>query len=126
MIETLEMDVSFPGDHRVDADFEGVHIPTGADGEPSPFDLFLASIATCAGIKVLYFCQERNISTDGLTLKQRMFYNPDSRMFEKIEIDIHLPPDFPEQYHDAVIRAANTCGVKRHLFAPPEFDVHVS
>lgn len=126
MIQTLEMDVSFPGDERVDADFEGMHIPTGEEGGPSPFDLFLASIATCAGIKVLYFCHEREISTEGLSLKQRMFYNPENRMFEKIEIDIQLPPDFPEQYRDAVVRAANTCGVKRHLFNPPEFDVHVS
>lgn len=125
-METIDMDVFFPGETRVDAEMDGVRIRTGGEGEPSPFDLFLASIGTCSGIKVLRFCQERGLPTEDLRIKQRMFYNPDTRMFEKIEIDIQLPPGFPEKYHEAVIRAANTCGVKRHLADPPEFDVHVS
>lgn len=125
-METIDMDVFFPGETRVDAEIDGVRIHTGGEGEPSPFDLFLASIGTCSGIKVLRFCQERGLPTEDLRIKQRMLYNPDTRMFEKIEIDIQLPPGFPEKYHKAVIRAANTCGVKRHLADPPEFDVHVS
>jgi putative redox protein len=125
-METYDMDVFFPGDMRVDAEIHGVRIPTGGEGEPSPFDLFLAGIGTCSGIKVLRFCQERSLPTENLRIKQRMSYSPDSNMIEKIELDIQLPPGFPEKYHDAVIRAANTCGVKRHLVHPPEFDVHVS
>jgi ribosomal protein S12 methylthiotransferase accessory factor len=125
-METYDMDVFFPGDIRVDAEIHGVRIPTGGEGEPSPFDLFLAGIGTCSGIKVLRFCQERGLPAENLRIKQRMFYSPDSNMIEKIELDIQLPPGFPEKYHDAVIRAANTCGVKRHLVHPPEFDVHVS
>jgi putative redox protein len=125
-METYDMHVFFPGDMRVDAEIHGVRIPTGGEGEPSPFDLFLAGIGTCSGIKVLRFCQERSLPTENLRIKQRMSYNPDSNMIEKIELDIQLPPGFPEKYHDAVIRSANTCGVKRHLINPPEFDVHVS
>lgn len=125
-METFDLDVFFPGDTRVDAEIDGVRIPTGGEGEPSPFDLFLAGIGTCSGIKVLRFCQERGLPTENLHIKQRMSYNPDSKMIEKIELDIQLPSDFPEKYYDAVVRAANTCGVKRHLVHPPEFDVHVS
>ena len=125
-METYEMDIFFPGETRVDALMDGVRIPTGGDGEPSPFDLFLASIGTCSGIKVLRFCQEREIPTEDLQVRQRMFYNSDTRMFEKIEIDIQLPPGFPEKYKAAVVRAAETCGVKKHLINPPEFDVHTS
>ena len=125
-METYDMDVFFPGDTRVDAEIHGVRVRTGGDDEPSPFDLFLAGIGTCSGIKVLRFCQERAIPTEHIRIKQRMFCNPDSNMIEKIEIDIQLPPGFPEKYHDAVVRAANTCGVKKHLANPPEFDVHTS
>jgi putative redox protein len=125
-MKTFDMNISFPGDIRVDAMLGGVNIPTGGDGEPSPFDLFLASIGTCSGIKVLRFCQERDIPTEGIQILQRMTYNPETRMVIKIELDIQLPPDFPERYYQAVIRAANTCGVKRHLIDPPEFDVHTS
>ncbi len=125
-METFDLDVFFPGETRVDAEIHGVRIGTGGENQPSPFDLFLAGIGTCSGIKVLRFCQERDIPTDGLQIKQRMFYNPDTNHIDKIEIDIRLPADFPAKYEEAVIRAAETCGVKRHLINPPDFDVHTS
>ncbi len=125
-METFDIDVSFPGEARVDAEIDGVQVHTGGEDEPSPFDLFLASIGTCSGIKVLRFCQDRGIPTADLRLIQRMHYNPESRMIEKIELAIHLPADFPAQYHEAVVRAANTCGVKKHLASPPVFDVFVT
>jgi len=122
------MDIVFPGggeDEPVDAILDGRVIRTGGE-EPSPFDLFLVSIGTCSGVRVLRFCQERGIPTENIRIKQRMFYNADVGRFEKIELDIQLPPDFPEKYRDAVVRAASSCGVKKHLLNPPEFDVHTS
>ncbi len=124
----MEMDIVFPGggeDEPVNAILDGHVIRTGG-GEPSPFDLFLVSIGTCSGVRVLRFCQERGIPTDKVRIRQRMFYNADAGRFEKIELDIQLPPDFPAKYRDAVVRAANGCGVKKHLLNPPEFDVHTS
>jgi putative redox protein len=122
-MEPFDMDIAILGDTRMIAEIEGVHVYTAGEDDPSPFDLFLASIGTCAGIKVLRFCQERHISTTGLTMKQRMFYSPGRNMIERIELIIDLPPDFPVKYYDAVIRAANTCGVKKHLIEPPEIVV---
>ena len=53
------MIVTFPGGKRVDAEYGGFTVRTdqppqsGGEGSaPQPFDLFLASIATCAGIYV--------------------------------------------------------------------------
>jgi putative redox protein len=125
-MESFDMDIVFPGETRVDAWLDGVRIATGGEGEPSPFDLFLAGIGTCSGIKVLRFCQERNLSTEGLSIQQRHFYNPETRMIEKITMEIRLPAGFPEKYHDAVIRAAESCGVKKHLIHPPAFDIFTS
>jgi putative redox protein len=119
----FDLDISFPGDTRMTAEIDGVSIHTGGEDEPSPFDLFLVSIGTCAGIKVLRFCQERHISTTGLTMKQRMFYSSNRNMIEKIELIIDLPPGFPMKYYDAVVRVAHTCGVKRHLIEPPDIVV---
>jgi ribosomal protein S12 methylthiotransferase accessory factor len=45
-------------------------------------------------------------------------------MVEKIILDIVLPPDFPEKYKAAVIKAADTCTVKKHLLEPPEIQVN--
>jgi ribosomal protein S12 methylthiotransferase accessory factor len=34
-----------------------------------------------------------------------------------------VPPAFPAKYHDALIRAADQCAVKKHLAHPPVFEV---
>mgnify|MGYP005841910047 FL=1 len=123
----MEMDIVFPGGARVDAISNGMVITTNQDGSaPAPFGLFLASIGTCAGIYVASFCQQRGIPTDNIRIKQRMQVNPLTRMVDHIELDIQLPPDFPEQYKAAVIRSAELCAVKKHLEQPPTFDVHTS
>lgn len=123
----MEMEIVFPGGLRVDAVAGDMVIPTNQDGSaPAPFGLFLASIGTCAGIYVLSFCQQRGLPTDNMRIIQRMHSNPFTRMIEKIELDIQLPPDFPEKYKEAVIRAAELCAVKKHLEQPPAFEVYTS
>ncbi len=125
----IDMDIVFPGgadEERVDAIMDDLRIPTGGEGQPSPFDLFLASIGTCAGVRVLRFCQERGIPAGDIRIRQRMTYNEETSRFEKIALDIQLPPDFPAKYQEAVVRAAHSCGVKKHLLTPPEIEVRLS
>jgi len=123
----MEMEIVFPGGARVDAISGDMVITTNQDGSaPTPFGLFLASIGTCAGIYVLSFCQQRGLPTGNLRIIQRMSTNPLTRLIDHIELDIQLPPDFPEKYREAVIRAASQCAVKKHLENPPVFDVHTS
>jgi ribosomal protein S12 methylthiotransferase accessory factor len=119
--------VVLPGGSRVDAAFKGFTIktdqPAYAGGEntaPSPFDLFLASLATCAGFYVLAFCQERKIPTAGITLTMTMERPPKARLLSRIEIVIHLPADFPAKYKTAVVKAAEQCTVKATIAEPPE------
>jgi putative redox protein len=122
-----EIRVKFPGGVRVDAEYHGFTMKTdqpvssgGAGSAPSPFDLFLASLATCAGYYVLAFCQGREISTAGLGLSMRTERDPAGKMIRRIFIDISLPPGFPEQYIQAAARAAEKCAVKAHLQQAPE------
>ena len=121
-----EMTVSFPGGKKVTAHYDGFDIATdqgvdsGGDGTaPEPFDYFLASLATCAGYYVFKFCESRGISTDGVSIHQSWERN-ESKKLERIAIRIQLPPGFPEKYHKAVVRAANTCSVKKTLADPPQ------
>jgi ribosomal protein S12 methylthiotransferase accessory factor len=123
--------VAFPGGVRVEAHYKGFVMatdqPSYAGGEgsaPSPFDLFLGSLAACAGYFVVAFCRERQISTEGLSLAMRMERNPKTRMISKVAIDISLPPGFPEKYKGAVIKAADQCTVKRHIAQPPAFEIN--
>jgi putative redox protein len=126
----MDIVVTFPGGSRVDAQV-GQHVVKtdqparggGDDSAPAPFSLFLASIATCAGIYVLGFCKQRDLPTDGITLVQRIGVDPRTGMVGQIGIDIQVPAGFPEKYHEALIRAASQCAVKKHLEHPPTFDV---
>ena len=120
----MEMEIVFPGGAQVDAVMGNMVITTNQDGSaPAPFGLFLASIGTCAGIYVLSFCQHRNLPTDGIKIVQRMYSNPANRMIERVDLDIIVPRGFPEKYHEALIRAADQCAVKKHLEQPPTFNV---
>ena len=90
---------------------------------PSPFDLFLSSIGTCAGIYVLGFCRQRNLPTENMRIIERVQRDQLSGMVEKIDLEIQVPSDFPEKYRDSSIRSAELCAVKKHLENPPKFDV---
>jgi ribosomal protein S12 methylthiotransferase accessory factor len=126
----MDMTISFPGGARVDAAFGPHTIQTdqppqggGEDAAPTPFALFLASIGTCAGIYVLGFCKQRGLSTDGIRIVQRAERDPATRLIGVVRLEIQVPPDFPAKYHDALVRAADQCAVKKHLEHPPAFDV---
>lgn len=121
----MDLRVTFPGNLQVNAEYGPFVIETNQDGSaPPPFALFLASIGTCAGIYVLSFCKQRGIPTDGLEIIQRMESDPVTHMIKKVILDIHLPAGFPEKYREAVIRAADQCAVKKHLAAPPAFEIN--
>lgn len=126
----MDMEITFPGGARVDATFGGFVVKTdqpwqagGDDSAPTPFALFLASIGTCAGIYVAGFCRQRNIPTDDIRIRQSLEINPLTRMIQQINLDIDLPPGFPEQYTSALIRSAELCAVKKHMESPPEFKI---
>ena len=125
-----EIQVTFPGGLRVDALYRGFTIQTdqpvysgGQESAPAPFDLFLASLATCAGYYVLAFCRQRQIPTEGLALTMRTEKDAATKMIGRIAIDIALPNGFPERYKDAAVRAAEMCAVKAHLQKPPLMEV---
>jgi putative redox protein len=124
------MVVRFPGGKRVNAEYGGFTVQTdqpvegGGEGSaPQPFDLFLASIATCAGIYVKGYCDVRGIATEGLRLEMQIDREPDGRRVARLALDIHLPPGFPEKHRDAVVRAADLCTVKKHILHPPTFEI---
>ncbi len=129
----MDIEISFPGGKRVDAAF-GSHVvhtdqPValgGAGAAPAPFDLFLASLATCAGIYVLGFCQARGIATEGIRLVQHDQTDPVTHRLERVDLEIVLPATFPEKYRDSVIRAAEGCKVKKVLARPPEVAVRTT
>lgn len=127
------MTVSFPGGKRVDAAFDGFTIRTdqppkgGGEGSaPQPFDLFLASIATCAGIYVKGYRDSRGIPTESLGLEMHIERDHEQHRVGRLVLEITLPDGFPEKHREAVIRAADLCAVKKHILNPPVFEIRAN
>ena len=127
----MSIEVTFPGGKRVDARVGPFVVATdqpatagGAGSAPAPFDLFLASIATCAGIYALGFCQARGLSTDGLSLSMSADKDA-SGLPTRFVLDLGLPAGFPEKYRGAIAKAVEGCKVKKTIAAQPAFEVTV-
>ena len=122
----MEMVIDFPGGSRVDAHFGSFTVATDqppAATAPSPFEVFLSSIGTCAGIYILGFCQQRNLSTEGIRIVERIEHSRVTGMVETIGLEIQVPGGFPEKYRASLIRSAELCMVKKTLEKPPKFDI---
>ncbi len=125
-----EMIITSKGKAKVSAQFDGLTLDTdqkekyGGEGSaPEPFNLFLASIGTCAGFFVFAFCQKRNIPTDNIRIRQTHHRRETGSGLEKISLSIEVPPDFPEKYKQALIKAADLCPVKKQIQDAPAFEV---
>jgi ribosomal protein S12 methylthiotransferase accessory factor len=122
----MEMIIDFPGGAQVDAHFGPFTVKTDqppAATAPTPLATFLASIGTCAGIYVLGFCQQRGLPTQGLRILQRMHTDPSTGLVGKVDLEIQVPPTFPEKYLPSLIRSAELCAVKKHFERPPQFEI---
>ena len=128
----MEIEVFFEENMKVNARI-GKHVlktdqperSGGDDTAPSPFEYFLSSIGTCAGIYVKRFCDQRGIDASNIRILQKHNFDLKTHLIDKIEIEITLPEDFPDKYKSAIVKVANQCAVKKHLQTPPEIIVSI-
>ena len=127
------IEITFDGGKVVTAHSHGHIIKTdqpvisgGQNTAPSPFELFMASIGTCAGIYVKSFCDNRKIPTEKIKIIQTSEYDEGTGLPLNFKLDIQLPADFPEKYKEAVISVAELCKVKKTIAAQPVFEVIAS
>jgi ribosomal protein S12 methylthiotransferase accessory factor len=124
------MEIIFEGGKVITALHHGHAIKTdqpvdngGANSAPAPFDLYLASIGTCAGIYVKSFCDNRKIPTEGIKLIQTSQFDKETGLPVNIKIDIQVPSSFPEKYINSLIHVAELCKVKKSIANPPVFEI---
>jgi putative redox protein len=118
----MAIDIYFNGNKKVNAVIDGFTVTTdqpvqagGDNSAPTPFNMFLASLGTCAGIYIKGFCDQRGIDSKDIRIVMDYNYDPIQKMIVKFIMRVHVPADFPEQYEAAVIKSAALCAVKRHL-----------
>ncbi len=122
--------VRFAGGKKVEAQMNNTLIKTdqpvkeGGEGSaPQPFELFMASIATCAGVYAINFCEARKLATDGMYLNMSGLFDEHKKVYTKFALHLPLPQGFPEKYRAAILRTMDLCFVKKHIVEPPEFEL---
>ena len=130
MAAASEIVVTLPGGRRVQAQVRSHLVRTdqpvesgGEDSAPSPFELFLAALGTCAGIFVQGFCAKRGLPTDGVRIIERPDFDQETGTLTSVELELQIPASFPEKYRDALVRVVDQCSVKRAIQAQPTFQV---
>jgi len=127
------MEITFDGKKVITAHLDG-HVlrtdqPVEAGGNntaPTPFELFMASIGTCAGIYVKSFCDNRSIPAEGIKIIETAIYDKETGLPTNIDLEIQLPADFPEKYVASVINVAELCKVKKTIMSQPKFKITTS
>ncbi|MGC8867210.1 MAG: OsmC family protein [Elusimicrobiales bacterium] len=127
-----KIEVIFAGNKKVNVKFRGFEIKTdqpveaGGDGTaPTPYDLFMASLAACAGIFAISFFQTRRLNTDGFKMWLEVEWDGVKHRLSKVVIKMKLSSNFPEKYKKALMESVSLCSVKRTIIDPPEFDIVV-
>ncbi|MCP4023062.1 MAG: osmotically inducible protein OsmC [Desulfobacteraceae bacterium] len=115
-------EVIFPGNKKVDVKFEDYLVKTdqskknkGDETAPEPFDIFLSSLAACAGIYAKSFCDTRKLDTSGMKLFLEAHFKKNQKIIDRINIILHVNQHFPEKYIKAIIKSMAGCAVKNQL-----------
>ena len=129
-MESIE--VKFTGGKRIEAKVGEYTLQTdqplkygGEASAPAPFDLFLGSLATCAGIFAWNFCESRQLPTEGLALQMECIDDEQKKMIGEIKFRLSLPDGFPDRYRSGIVRAMELCAVKRHMQTAPAFTIEI-
>ncbi len=126
-METI-LHMTYPGGNkRVDTHVGDFVISTDSskdnDGDglfPSPGQIFKAGLGACTASTVRGYCRNNNLPLP-LGVVVTMHQNDDTGMVEKVEIEIQVPADFPEDRKQALLRSAEACTVKKYWLNFPEF-----
>ena len=109
------------GDHLIMTDQPTKH--GGADSAPAPYDLFIASIGTCAGFYIQSYCENKGIDSSGIEITLGLKRDPETKKISGFVTKIHVPQDLPKKLYPALRKVAEQCAVKKTIMNNPEFIV---
>jgi putative redox protein len=110
------------GRHRVVVDQPG----SGDEG-PTPTELFVASLASCAAFYAGRFLARHGVATDGLgvSCSYAMAEDRPARV-GAIDLRLLLPAGFPPALEDRVRAVVERCTVRNSIASPPDVSLELS
>jgi ribosomal protein S12 methylthiotransferase accessory factor len=125
----MRMEITFGSGKKVVATYKGFthradqELEAGGEGSaPEPVDFFFVAIGTCTAHTIRCFCEARGLSVEGMSFSATLHPDDTGKRVGRVVHEVRLPAGFPEEYLAAIVRAAETCTVKRYLDRPPAIE----
>jgi putative redox protein len=99
----------------------------GADGAPTPTELFVASLATCVAFYAGRYLTRHGFNRDGLGVSVG-FDMADDRpaRVSAVHLTVRVPADLPAERRPALQAVVSHCTVHNSLTAPPDVAIDLS
>ena len=98
----------------------------GYDEGMTPPELFLASLASCAGFYAAQYLRKFKLATEGTRVRliADKVKDPVPRI-DNLHIEIETPVDLAEQHRAGVERAVHHCLIHNTLLQPPKIGIEI-
>jgi len=97
----------------------------GTDAGMTPPELFLGSLAACAGYYAAEYLNARGLPSEDLTIRATALKGGKPARIESISLDVSALGR-NKRHRDGILRAVDACLLKNTLHFPPKLDVHVA
>ena len=110
-------------DHKVITDLP--ERAGGDDSAPTPSELFIASIGSCAALFAVRYLETAKLNPEGLSVNINWDFSEDSSRIASIPISINVPNAVLGARKKAVVAAAEKCVIHNTLKNYPEVKIDV-
>ena len=97
----------------------------GDDSAPTPTELFVASLASCAAFYARRYLARHDLPVEGLRVETSYQMESHPSRVSRFDIAVHLPDGVPEDRHKALLAMINHCTVHSTLTHEPEVDIQL-
>ena len=125
---TREVTIQFAPDSKkieVLIDTFSVIADGGERTDPSPGALFISGLLACTASTARGYCTF-NCLPAPTGIKALVHVDEETHLIDNVEMQLLIPPDFPEDRLPALEKAAGKCTVKKWWQNPPEFVLRTS
>jgi len=97
----------------------------GKDAGMTPPELFLASLAACAGYYAAEYLNARGLPSEELEIRATALKGDKPARMVSISLEV-AAPGLNKRHRDGILRAVDACLLKNTLHVPPKVEVHVT
>jgi uncharacterized OsmC-like protein len=95
----------------------------GDDTAPTPTEYMIASLGACIAVYAINYAESRNVPLEDVTVDVETEVAKNPTRISKFDITVTIPPSFPEEHHERLMRVMHMCMVHKTMQIPPEVNI---